>query len=854
MNVLIKKIKEFVDNCSIKKSIGKDFQYFLDEVTFINWFRVKIFGSVAVFLFIALVFVDIVNLNHENWDVSIGYSILFFSHISISLFLSVTIGFIWFKKIQTIKQISRYHNKLLIIILFFCMGNIVAIATGDVLINGTVAAYIGAIFFVAAMYIMTNVLCFMLFGLNFFFMFYMLSWVEKTNGMDLTIQNINILTFTVFAILLSRMIYYTHGRDYKNRSIIKSQKKELEKSEEKFRTAFTTSPNVITLTSVENGTYVDINNTFTKLLGYSPEDIIGKSAVELNIWHDPKDREYLVTGLKNSGVVDNLEAKFIGKDGQTITGLMSARILDVENANYLLAVTQDITGLKKAEKAMRLMKYGVDRASDCIFWMNSNARFIYVNNSACDLLGYTHEELLSMNLKQVDPKVSLNAWQDRLSELKDIKSSRFESQHLAKDGKLIPVEVTSSYMVFEGEEGIFSFARDISERKQAEKDKARTQKIISEQKKLALVGQIAGKMAHDFNNVLAVIMGNAQLALINSKEAATIKALELIFNQTVRGKNLTKNLVAFAKDQEPKQEFFRLNEKIDLVLNLLKKDLQEIELISENISGTPELLADSGMIEHALVNLLQNSIHATSMIEKPRIIIRTFHKDKDIYIEIEDNGCGIPEEALGRIYEPAFTMKGSNDTTNSYKPDIKGTGYGMANVKKYIEQHKGTIVIDSKVGKGTKITISLPVITKELTEKEIIEIKKETFCFEKYILLVEDELAISDVQYKILTHEPCNHKVDIAATGQMAVDLFDRNKYDFVSLDYILPGELDGMDVYNHIRRKNNTIPILFVSGNLDFLESIKDLKHKDPCVEHVSKPCQNKDYVRAINDLLGEI
>ncbi|MDM8538195.1 response regulator, partial [Desulfobacterales bacterium HSG17] len=156
--------------------------------------------------------------------------------------------------------------------------------------------------------------------------------------------------------------------------------------------------------------------------------------------------------------------------------------------------------------------------------------------------------------------------------------------------------------------------------------------------------------------------------------------------------------------------------------------------------------------------------------------------------------------------------------------------------------------------KGTKITISLPVIKKELTEKEIIEIKKEIFCYEKYILLVEDELAISDMQYKILTHEPCNHKVDIAATGQMAVDLFDRNKYDFVSLDYILPGELDGMDVYKHIRQKNNTIPILFVSGNLDFLESIKELKHKDPCVEHVSKPCQNKDYVRAINDLLEEI
>ncbi|MCP4673688.1 MAG: response regulator, partial [Desulfobacula sp.] len=168
-------------------------------------------------------------------------------------------------------------------------------------------------------------------------------------------------------------------------------------------------------------------------------------------------------------------------------------------------------------------------------------------------------------------------------------------------------------------------------------------------------------------------------------------------------------------------------------------------------------------------------------------------------------------------------MKGSCDVTNSYKPGIKGTGYGMANVKKYIEQHKGSILIDSKVGEGTKITISFPVIKKELTQKEIRQIQKETFYFEKHILLVEDELAISDIQYKILTHEPNNHIVDIAATGQMAIDLFNRNDYDFVSLDYILPGELNGMDVYKHIRQTNDTLPILFVSGNLDFLESIKE-------------------------------
>ena len=182
------------------------------------------------------------------------------------------------------------------------------------------------------------------------------------------------------------------------------------------------------------------------------------------------------------------------------------------------------------------------------------------------------------------------------------------------------------------------FVIDITVHKKREEEKIKTQKIITDQKKLALVGQIAGKIAHDFNNILGIIMGNTELALLDCKDDKTKKTLELVFEQTLRGKNLTRNLVAFAKDQEPKQQFFSVNEKIELVLNLLKKDLEVIDVIKEDGHGVPYLLADPGMIEHALVNLIQNAIHAISLIEHPKIIIRTFHKDKNIYIEIEDNG------------------------------------------------------------------------------------------------------------------------------------------------------------------------------------------------------------------------
>ncbi|MBU2455169.1 MAG: hybrid sensor histidine kinase/response regulator, partial [Proteobacteria bacterium] len=362
---------------------------------------------------------------------------------------------------------------------------------------------------------------------------------------------------------------------------------------------------------------------------------------------------------------------------------------------------------------------------------------------------------------------------------------------------------------------------------------------------------IAGKMAHDFNNILSVIMGNTELSLLDCKDEQIRTTLELILGQTLRGKNLTKNLVAFAKGQEPKQTYFKINEKIDLVISLLKKDLEGIQLVREDTDGAPELLADPGMIEHAMVNLVQNSIHALSKTEMPKIIIRTYCLDHQICFDIEDNGCGIPAEHLDAIYQPSFTLKGSKDLTGLYKKDIKGTGYGMANVKKYIEQHKGAISVVSQIGVGTKFTICLPMIKKELTSEEIIEIRKSTIQREKCILLVEDEASISDVQYRILTREPFNHKVDTAFDGQSAMALFDTKDYDFISLDYELPGKFNGMDVYSHIRKTDRHTPILFISGNIEFLESIRDLKKNDAFIDHLSKPCQNKDYVNAANHLI---
>jgi CheY-like chemotaxis protein len=368
------------------------------------------------------------------------------------------------------------------------------------------------------------------------------------------------------------------------------------------------------------------------------------------------------------------------------------------------------------------------------------------------------------------------------------------------------------------------------------------------------VGQVAGKMAHDFNNILGGIMGNAEFSLMDCKDPDIKETLEIILDQTLRGKNLTKNLVAFARDQEPKEEFFSLNEKLELVLSLMKKDLERVRLVRRFAPDLPELLADPGMIEHALVNLIQNAVHAMSKKANPELRIATAHSVNCLVIEIEDNGCGIPETYHDRIYTPSFTLKGNKDIRGAYEAGIRGTGYGMSNVKKYIQKHKGGIAFTSSEDEGTTFVISIPLINKELTRKEKSRMARKQVIQGKKILLVEDEEAISEVQRKILSGAPFNHTVVVAARGQEAIEAFDREDFDLISLDYILPGRLNGMDVYSHIRRTDTRVPVIFLSGNIAFIESMKEMQARDQKIDHLSKPCENIVFADTVNEWLYKI
>ncbi len=497
-----------------------------------------------------------------------------------------------------------------------------------------------------------------------------------------------------------------------------------------------------------------------------------------------------------------------------------------------------------------------NNVSDFLYSFDLNGYFIEVNQSFIKEVGYSQDIIKGLDVRTLIPKKLISGFERSLKEIIIKKQLEGKFELRSKDKKTIFLEYKN--ILTKGIDGkpdfISGSARDVTLREKAEIEKRAAKRYAAEQEKKALVGQIAGKLAHDFNNILGAIMGRAQLSLLQSKDKKVIKSLQLIVEQSIRGKSLTQNLVAFAKNQEPRQETIDVNKKIDLVVNLLERDLEDIKIKRVFKSALPTLIADPGMIEHALVNIIQNAVHAMSKTKLPKMFLRTYYFNNRIFIEVEDNGCGIPLEYHDDVYTPSFTLKGSKDMDQSYAESIKGTGYGMANVKNYVEKHKGKIFFESTPNKGTKFTLALPVIKKELTGKEIKEVGEEALHKGKKILLVEDEKAISDVQSRVLSKAPFKHKIDIAGTGHVALKLFKEKNYDFISLDYLLPGGLNGMDIYNKIRETHKNIPILFVSGNIEFLESIEDLKKQDPNLDHLSKPCQNKDYVQSINRLLGNM
>ncbi len=223
----------------------------------------------------------------------------------------------------------------------------------------------------------------------------------------------------------------------------------IKESEEKYRAAFYTSPDSVNINRMD-GLYVDINEGFKRLTGYSESDVIGKLSSEIDIWAIPEDRQKLIKSLQDYGYIENLESTFRCKDGSFKIAIMSARIIIIDDEPHILSVTRDITDRRaiamKLEENEKRYRGIIQGTSDGFWLINKGGKIIDVNESYCKMSGYTKDELLTMSINNIDVDDDEIEVSNKIKSIYNQGKTRFTKTHRRKDGSLFKVEITTSFL------------------------------------------------------------------------------------------------------------------------------------------------------------------------------------------------------------------------------------------------------------------------------------------------------------------------------------------------------------------------------------------------------------------------
>jgi len=644
-----------------------------------------------------------------------------------------------------------------------------------------------------------------------------------------------------------------------NEAARKRAEEALRASEEKFRLAFQTSPDAINLNRVHDGMYLDSNEGFFKITGYSREDVVGKTSLELSIWDDPGDRERLVAALEREGFVENMEARFRGKDGRILIGLMSARVLRIDHEDVLLSITRDITERKQAEMALqeseeRFSKFFRASPVGTSISRLSDGQFADVNDAFLGLFGYTREEVIGQNV------LKMGMWacpEDRAKMVEILQEQGgirdFETRFRRKSGEIMDVVVSAEVIELAGHPYILGLTHDITERKRGEKERKKLEEQLFQAQKMESVGRLAGGVAHDFNNMLGVIIGRAEMAL--EQDVPTDKYqhnLKEILKAGLRSADLTRQLLAFARKQTAIPKILDLNDTISGTLKMLRRLIgEDIELFWIPELDLWKVKIDPSQVDQILANLVVNARDAISGVGA--ITLRTenlviddsntvetpeFIPGEYVLLTIGDTGEGMSQEVRENIFEPFFTTKELG----------KGTGLGLSTVYGIVRQNDGFIYVASEPGKGTTFKIYLPRFEVETAEDLPDEVAGKPPTGTETILVVEDDEAILNLSKMIL--EKLGYTVLAAQTPVHAINLVQDHPGELHLLitDVVMP-EMNGRALAEQLGAIRANLKCLYMSGYTADVIAHRGILEEG--VDFIQKPFGSNDLATKVRQVL---
>jgi two-component system cell cycle sensor histidine kinase/response regulator CckA len=478
--------------------------------------------------------------------------------------------------------------------------------------------------------------------------------------------------------------------------------------------------------------------------------------------------------------------------------------------------------LRESDERYRTILESIDVG----FFENDLAgNFTFVNDVSCRRLGHSREELIGMNNRQVTDEATAKKMYEFYSTLyrtgNPIKG--LEMEVIRKDGTKIIYDISASLIRdSEGKPtGFRGISRDITERKQAEEERAALQEQLRQSQKMEAVGKLAGGIAHDFNNLLTVITGYSDLILRGLDPNDPIKGdIEEIKMSAEKAASLTQQLLAFSRKQVLQPKVLDLNAHVSSMDKMLRRMIgEDIELVTLLAKDLGRIKADPGQIEQVILNLAINAKYAMPnggklTIETANMILDENYSHSRIgvtpghyvMLSVSDNGVGMTPEIKDRIFEPFFTTKEKG----------KGTGLGLSTVYGIIQQSGGNIWVYSEPGVGTTFKIYLPMIeegTESLRPTSVLTKSIQGF---ETILLVEDEEMVRKLARTVLQKN--GYTVLEASNGEEALRMVQEQNGDPIHLvvtDVVMPG-MSGRQLAERLVSLWPEMKVLYMSGYTD--------------------------------------
>jgi PAS domain S-box-containing protein len=487
-----------------------------------------------------------------------------------------------------------------------------------------------------------------------------------------------------------------------------------------------------------------------------------------------------------------------------------------------------------------------------------DGQWLRVNRRLCEIVGYTKEELLQKTLLQITYPEDMAAGQECLRQLLtgETPTCRIEKRFTRKDGSAVWIDLTVSTV--RGASGDAAYlivvVEDISKRKEDEAEKQKLQDQLLQAQKMESVGRLAGGVAHDFNNMLGVILGQSELALLHVEPSDPFHHnLVEIRKAGQRAADLTRQLLAFARKQTVLLKVIDLNAVVSKMLSMLRRLIgEDIELTWLPDQQLWPIRMDPSQIDQILANLCVNARDAcagvgTIIIETNNVLFDAYYCDlhpgfnpgEYVQLTVSDSGSGMTREVLGNLFEPFFTTKAVG----------QGTGLGLSTVYGIVKQNLGFINVYSEPGTGSTFKIYLPRFTGQSERAAEKERSRPVAGGQETILLVEDETALLNLGQDLL--KILGYRVLTAGSpGEAVRTAEDAGVIDLLVTDVVMP-EMTGWELSQRLLSSYPNLKSLFMSGyTADIIGDQGILKEG---LNFIQKPFSIKDLGVKVREILSK-